>query len=121
LTLAGALWRDCSMVGSDGREVVLSRLQAQPAKVEAVRALLADMARSTWQEEPEALSYSVFQEREDPTVFWVHEVFASAAALQHHLERHEWRRPSFDAALAGPAEFRFCRPLFPDPRLEEAR
>jgi len=99
-------------------EVILARLQAQPGKAEVVRELLDEMARSTWESEPETLSYSVYQDRDDPAVFWVHEVFASAAALQHHLDRHEWRRAGFDAALAAPAEFNFCRPLLPEPRGE---
>jgi quinol monooxygenase YgiN len=102
--------------GPERREVILARLQARESQVEVVRELLGDMARSTWAGEPDTLSYSVYQDRGDPTVFWVHEVFASADALQHHLDRHEWRRPGFDAALAAPAAFNFCRPLFPDGR-----
>jgi quinol monooxygenase YgiN len=109
------------LAAGEGREVILARLQAQPAAVDAVRELLGEMARSTWQAEPDTLSYSVYQEREDPTVFWVHEVFASTAALEHHLERHEFRRPRFDAVLACPAEFHFSRPLFPDARMEKTR
>ena len=82
-----------------------------------MRELLGDMARSTWEDEPDTLSYSVYQDRDDPTVFWVHEVFASADALQRHLDRHEWRRSGFDAALAEPAAFNFCRPTFPEGRI----
>ena len=101
---------------ADTREIILARLEARPSEVEAVRELLADMARSTWECEPDTLSYSVYRDRENPAVFWVHEVFASAAAFEHHLARHEWRRPRFDAALAKPAEFEFCRELFAEPR-----
>ena len=101
--------------------MILARLQARASQVEVVRDLLGDMARSTWEGEPDTLSYSVYQDRDDPAVFWVHEVFASAAALQHHLERHEWRRPGFDAALAEPAAFNFCRPLFSESRIRGGR
>lgn len=99
---------------ADTREIILARLEARPSEIEAVRELLGDMARSTWQGEPDTLSYSVYRDRENPAVFWVHEVFANAAAFERHLARHEWRRPRFDAALAKPAEFNFCRELFPE-------
>ena len=104
------------MSGPDRREVILARLQARASQVEVVRELLGDMARSTWEGEPQTLSYSVYQDRDDACVFWVHEVFADGAALQQHLDRHEWRRPGFDAALAEPAVFHFCRPVFPQSR-----
>jgi quinol monooxygenase YgiN len=108
-------------MGADRPEVILARLQARPAQIDAVRELLADMARSTWDDEPDTLSYSVYQDRDDACVFWVHEVFASAVALRHHLDRHEWRRPRFDAALAQPAAFHFCRPVLLERRPGAAR
>ena len=98
------------MAETDSREVILARLEARPGEGEALGALLREMAEDIWRSEPRTLGYAVYRDRAAPAVFWVHEVFADRAALQQHLDRHEWRRPRFDAVLVRPAEFNFCAP-----------
>jgi quinol monooxygenase YgiN len=55
--------------------------------------------------EPGAVFYQYYQQDDDPTAFWVHEVFADEVAKQHHLGNHRQRRAAFDDLLAEPARF----------------
>ncbi len=55
--------------------------------------------------EPGTLAYAFYQQDDDPTCFWVHEVFADDAAKAFHLGNHRQRRADFDAVLAEPAAF----------------
>src|SRR5262245_28632375 len=98
------------MAGTDAREVILARLEARAGEGEALAGLLREMAEDTWRSEPRTLDYGVYGDRERPEGFWVDGVFADRAALQPHLDRHEWRRGRFDAVLVRPAEFNFCAP-----------
>jgi quinol monooxygenase YgiN len=94
-----------------GAEVLITRLCVRPERVEEARGFFREMAEDVRRSEPGTLAYAFYQERADPTTFWVHEVFAGAEALERHLARHEWRRARFDALLARAAEFNACRPL----------
>jgi quinol monooxygenase YgiN len=62
-------------------------------------------------QEPGAVFYAYYQDDTDPTVFWVHEVFADEAAKQFHLGNHAHRRADFDAILAEPPEFHMVHEL----------
>jgi quinol monooxygenase YgiN len=61
--------------------------------------------------EPGTISYQYYQDAAEPTVFWVHEVFADRAAKSTHLGRHGQRRADFDAILAEPPVFHAVREL----------
>jgi quinol monooxygenase YgiN len=65
------------------------------------RAMQADVRAG----EPATLAYAFYQQDDDPTRFWVHEVFADEAAKQFHLGNHRQRRADFDELLAEPASF----------------
>jgi quinol monooxygenase YgiN len=69
--------------------------------LEVFRAMQADVRAG----EPGTLAYAFYQQDDDPTRFWVHEVFVDEAAKQFHLGNHRHRRADFDAVLAQPAEF----------------
>ena len=74
---------------------------------EVFRAMQADV-RAT---EPGAVFYAYYQADDDPTVFWVHEVFADDAAKHFHLGNHAHRRADFDAILAQAPEFHMVHEL----------
>ena len=74
---------------------------------EVFRAMQADVR----EQERGAVFYAYYQDDADPTVFWVHEVFADDAAKQFHLGNHAHRRADFDAILAQPPEFHMVHEL----------
>jgi quinol monooxygenase YgiN len=91
--------------------IIVTRMVVHPDAVDRAydvfRAMQADV-RAT---EPGAVFYAYYQDDADPTVFWVHEVFADDAAKQFHLGNHAHRRADFDAILAQPPEFHMVHEL----------
>jgi quinol monooxygenase YgiN len=72
--------------------VVLCRVK--PDKIEAFKEAALDDARHSVLDEPGCLRFDVVQEDEDPTKFWLYEVYQDRAAFDHHLTTphlHRWR------------------------------
>jgi len=87
------------------RMVVHSHLVTRA--VDVFRAMQDDVRA----QEAGTVFYAYYQADDDPTVFWVHEVFADKAAKQFHLGNHAHRRADFDAILAEPPEFHMVHEL----------
>ena len=86
-------------------EVLITRMVVHPHQLERARRVFLDMQADVRAHEAGTVSYTYYQDVNDPTVFWVHEVFADAAAKATHLGRHGQRRADFDAVLAEPPVF----------------
>ena len=91
--------------------VLITRLVVHPEQVDRALRVFRDMQADVRASEPGTISYQYYRQVDDPTVFWVHEVFADDAAKQVHLGRHGQRRADFDAILAEPPEFNAVAPL----------
>ena len=91
--------------------VIVTRMVVHADQVERAidvfRAMQADVRAS----EPDTVFYAYYQADDDPTVFWVHEVFADDAAKQFHLGNHAHRRADFDAILSQAPEFHMVHEL----------
>jgi quinol monooxygenase YgiN len=85
--------------------VLVTRLRVHPHLVDRALAVFRAMQADVRAGEPGTLAYAYYQQDDDPTRFWVHEVFADDAAKQHHLGNHRQRRADFDELLAEPADF----------------
>ncbi|MEX2180018.1 MAG: antibiotic biosynthesis monooxygenase [Gemmatimonadaceae bacterium] len=85
--------------------VLITRMRVHAEHLERAVVVFRDMQADVRANEVGTLEYQYYQEAQDPTVFWVHEVFADDDAKQHHLGRHGQRRPDFDAILAEPPFF----------------
>jgi quinol monooxygenase YgiN len=90
---------------------LITRMVVHPEMVERALAVFADMQADVRANEPGTVAYQYYRSDEDPTVFWVHEVFADPDAKQHHLGRHGQRRADFDAILAAAPEFNAVTPI----------
>ncbi len=86
-------------------EVLITRMVVYPEAVERSLGVFRDMQADVHDNEAGTLSYHYYQDVNEPTIFWVHEVFADREAKEHHLGRHGQRRPDFDAILAEPPVF----------------
>jgi quinol monooxygenase YgiN len=82
-----------------------------PDLIDRALRVFRDMQADVRANEPGTIDYAYYQAADDPTVFWVHEVFADAAAKQVHLGRHGQRRADFDAVLAAAPEFNAVTPI----------
>jgi quinol monooxygenase YgiN len=82
-----------------------------PDLIDRALRVFRDMQADVRANEPGTIDYAYYQSDDDPTVFWVHEVFADAAAKQVHLGRHGQRRADFDAVLAAAPEFNAATPI----------
>ena len=91
--------------------VLITRLVVRSEEVERAVRVFCDMQADVRTNEPGTLDYQYYRGIDDPTVFWVHEVFADEAAKAVHLGRHRQRRPDFDAILAEPPQFHAVAPL----------
>ena len=85
--------------------VLITRLVVHPEQVDRALRVFRDMQADVRASEPGTISYQYYRQVDDPTVFWVHEVFANTAAKEAHLGRHGQRRPDFDLILAEPPVF----------------
>jgi quinol monooxygenase YgiN len=85
--------------------VLVTELRVHAHLVERALAVFRAMQADVRALEPGTLAYAYYQEDADPTRFWVHEVFADAAAKELHLGNHRHRRADFDAVLAEPPRF----------------
>jgi quinol monooxygenase YgiN len=92
-------------------QVLVTRLVVGAAHVARATEVFRAMQAAVHAEEPGTVFYRYYQEAADPTVFWVHEVFADQAAKDFHLGNHRARRADFDAILAAPPEFHEVREL----------
>jgi pentatricopeptide repeat protein len=92
-------------------EVLITRLCVRTGHVDRALAVFRDMQADVRTNEPGTLAYQYYQAQEDPTVFWVHEVFADTTAKDVHLGRHGQRRADFEAILAEPPEFHAARAI----------
>ena len=86
-------------------EVLITRMVVRADELDRALGVFRDMQADVRTNEPGTVSYQYYQGVDDPTVFWVHEVFADDAAKQLHLGRHGHRRADFDAILAEPPQF----------------
>ena len=88
-----------------GRAIIITRMVVHAEQLERSLGVFRDMQAEVHANEPDTVFYQYYQSDDDRTVFWVHEVFATEAAKQHHLGRHPQRRKDFDEILAQPPEF----------------
>ena len=86
-------------------EVLITRMVVRADELDRALGVFRDMQADVRASEPGTVFYQYYQGVDDPTVFWVHEVFADDAAKQLHLGRHGHRRADFDAILAEPPQF----------------
>jgi quinol monooxygenase YgiN len=84
---------------------IITRLVVKAELVDRALAVFRDMQADVHANEPDARFYQFYQSDDDPTLFYVHEVFTDEAAKQHHLGRHPQRRRDFDEILAEPPQF----------------
>jgi quinol monooxygenase YgiN len=92
-------------------EALITRLEVKADQIDRALAVFSDMQADVRANEPGTVSYQYYRGVQEPTVFFVHEVFADEEAKQVHLGRHGQRRADFDAILAVPPEFHAVRPL----------
>ena len=90
---------------------LITRLVVHAAAVGRAVEVFRDMEADVHANEPGTVEYRYYQSTDQPTVFWVHEVFRDDAAKQVHLGRHGRRRADFDAILAAPPEFNVVAPV----------
>jgi quinol monooxygenase YgiN len=90
---------------SSERATIITRLVVKEEMVERALAVFLDMQADVHANEPDAYFYRYYQSDDDPTRFFVHEVFTNVAAKRHHLGRHPQRKKDFDEILAEPPEF----------------
>ena len=90
---------------TSARATIITRLVVRADLVERALAVFRDMQADVHANEPGAWFYQYYQSDEDPTLFFVHEVFADQAAKEHHLGRHPQRKQDFDEILAEPPLF----------------
>jgi quinol monooxygenase YgiN len=92
-------------------DVLITRLVVHPEQVERALRVFRDMQADVLANEPGTVAYQYYRQVDEPTLFWVHEVFADTAAKDVHLGRHGHRRPDFDAILAEPPVFHAVRAI----------
>jgi quinol monooxygenase YgiN len=90
---------------------IITRMVVHRDQLQRAMRVFRDMQSDVHASEPGTLAYQYYQSVDDPTVFWVHEVFADAAAKELHLGGHRHRRADFDAILAEPPQFHAVAPL----------
>src|SRR5829696_10482547 len=98
--------------------VVLCRVKSD--KIEAFKEAALDDAHHSVLDEPGCLRFDVIQDDEDPTKFWLYEIYQDRAAFDHHLTTphyHRWREATKDI-FAEPAQVSNCHSIFLS---EEAR
>jgi quinol monooxygenase YgiN len=88
-----------------GKAILITRMVVHEEHLDHALAVFRDMQADVRANEPGTVDYQYYRSDDDPTVFWVHEVFAGDAAKQVHLGRHGQRRADFDLVLAQPPEF----------------
>lgn len=86
-------------------EVLITRMVVLPEALERSLRVFRDMQADVHVNEAGTISYQYYQDVKEPTIIWVHEVFADSEAKDVHLGRHSQRRPDFDAILAEPPVF----------------
>ena len=91
--------------------IIVTRMVVHPDAVDRACDVFRTMQADVRTQEPGAVFYAYYQDDTDPTVFWVHEVFADEAAKRFHLGNHAHRRADFDAILAEPPEFHMVHEL----------
>jgi quinol monooxygenase YgiN len=92
-------------------EVLLTHMVVHPDRVDHALRVFRDMQADVRANEAGTTFYQYYRDVNDPTVFWVHEEFASSEAKQVHLGRHGQRRHDFDAILAQPPTFHDVVPI----------
>lgn len=93
------------------RAILITRMVVRPELVAHARGVFVDMQADVHANEAGTVFYQYYQDEADPTVFWVHEVFADDEAKRVHLGRHGKRRADFDLILAEPPVFNAVREL----------
>ena len=91
--------------------IIVTRMVVHPDAVDRACDVFRAMQADVRAQEPGAVFYAYYQDDNNPTVFWVHEVFADEAAKQFHLGNHAHRRADFDAILVEPPEFHMVHEL----------
>jgi quinol monooxygenase YgiN len=90
---------------------LITRMIVRADRVERALSVFGEMQADVRANEPGTVAYQYYQADDEPTVFWVHEVFADDAAKQTHLGRHGQRRADFDEILAEAPQFNAVAPI----------
>ena len=93
---------------------IVGLCRVKPDKIEEFKEVVLDDARHSVLDEPGCLRFDVVQEDEDPTKFWLHEVYRDRAAFDHHLTTphyHRWREATKDL-FAEPADVSIGHSIF---------
>ena len=92
--------------------IVIARLTARDGMRDQVVKAFSDLIRSS-SAEPGTLMYVLQDDRDDPSVIWIYEVYADQAALDIHKESPALKAayPKFEPLLARKIELFFGRPL----------
>jgi quinol monooxygenase YgiN len=93
------------------KAILITRMRVHADAVDRSLAVFRDMQADVHANEPGTVDYQYYQALDDPSVFWVHEVFADDDAKVTHLGRHGQRRADFDEILAEPPEFHEVRTI----------
>jgi quinol monooxygenase YgiN len=91
--------------------VLITRMVVHASQLDRALRVFGDMQADVRANESGTVAYDYYQSTDEPTVFWVHEVFADDDAKQAHLGRHGHRRADFDAILVAPPEFNAVSPI----------
>lgn len=91
--------------------VLITHMKVHRPEVDRALRVFSDMQADVRANEAGTTGYQYLQADDDPTEFWVYEVFADDAAKDAHLGRHGHRRADFDAILAMPAVFHWVHEI----------
>ena len=92
-------------MSGEPRTILITRMVVHPEQLDRAIAVFRDMQEDVHANEPGTVFYQYYRDQSEPTVFWVHEVFADERTKRTHLGRHGQRRVDFDAVLAEPPVF----------------
>ena len=91
---------------------IIARFKVKPGMEAQVKQNLLDMIAPTCAEEG-CITYDLHQDKQDPSVFVLYEIWQSQAALDFHLETPYFKRikETFATTLAEPFEAMFLEKI----------
>jgi autoinducer 2-degrading protein len=73
-------------------QALIVEFHIHPPRVEAFAAALADNARASLETEPGCRQFDICRDPEDPTLFFLYEIYDDDAAIQVHLASPHFRQ-----------------------------